>query len=58
MTATQNIEVGAGFVSRLELEKRVEAVTESAAVTAGAEPAETQEPSGKARFSIRLSTRM
>jgi hypothetical protein len=58
MTATQNIEVRAGSVSRLKLEKKVEAVTESASLTAGAEPAEIEEPSGKARSSIRLGTRM
>ena len=34
MTATQNVKVRAGSVSRLELEKKVEAATESATVTA------------------------
>jgi outer membrane receptor protein involved in Fe transport len=46
MNATQNIEVRAGSVSQLELEMKVEAVTESATVTAGAEPADIKEPSG------------
>jgi len=46
LTATQNIEIRAGSDSRLELEMTVQAVTESATVTASADPVDTKEPSG------------
>jgi len=46
LTATQNIEVRAGSVSRLELEMKVQAVTESATVTASADPVDTKGSSG------------
>ena len=46
LTATQNIEVRAGSVSQLELEMRVQAVTESATVTASAAPVDAKGSSG------------
>jgi outer membrane receptor protein involved in Fe transport len=46
LTATQNIEVRAGSVSQLELEMKVRAVTESATVTASADPVDAKGSSG------------
>jgi Carboxypeptidase regulatory-like domain len=46
LTATQNIEVRAGSVSQLELEMKVQAVTESTTVTASTDPVEIKESSG------------
>lgn len=46
MGATQHIEVTAATVSEVELQMKLQAVTESTTVTASAEPADTKEPSG------------
>jgi hypothetical protein len=46
LTATQKIEVRAGSVSQLELEMKVQAVTESTTVTASSDPVETTQASG------------
>ena len=46
LTASQNIEVRAGFASRLELEMKVQAMTESTTVTASTDAVETKESSG------------
>jgi len=46
LAATQNIEVRAGSVSQLELEMRLQAVTESTTVTASTEQVDTKESSG------------
>jgi hypothetical protein len=46
MAATQPIAVTAGTVSEVELQMKLQAVTESTTVTARAEPADTKEPSG------------
>ena len=46
LTATQNIDVQAGSVSKLELEMSVQAVTESATVTASADLVDAREASG------------
>ena len=46
LAATQNIEVRAGSVSQLELEMKVQAVTESTTVTASTEQVDTKESSG------------
>jgi hypothetical protein len=46
LTATQNVDVRAGSVSQLELEMKVQVVTESATVTASTEAVDTKEPSG------------
>jgi len=47
LTATQNLEVRAGSVSRLELEMKLQAVTESATVNASAEQVDTKDSSGR-----------
>ena len=46
LTATQNIEVRTGSVSKLELEMKLQAVTESTTVTASTEQVDTKESSG------------
>jgi carboxypeptidase family protein/TonB-dependent receptor-like protein len=46
MAATVRIEVTAETVSEVELQMKLQAVTESTTVTASAEPADTKEPSG------------
>ena len=46
LTATQKIEVRAGSVSKLELEMKLQAVTESTTVTASTEQVDTKESSG------------
>lgn len=46
MAATQHIEVTAGTVLEVELEMKLQAVTESTTVTASADPTDTTEPSG------------
>jgi hypothetical protein len=46
MAATLRIEVTAETVSEVELQMKLQAVTESTTVSAGAEPADTKEPSG------------
>jgi len=48
MVATQNVEVRPGSVSPLELEMKVQIVTESTTVTAGADEVATKESSGSA----------
>src|SRR5215471_13894369 len=51
MVATQNVEVRATSVSQLELELKVQTVTESATVTAATEEVATKESSGSATIS-------
>jgi hypothetical protein len=46
LTATQNIEVRTGSVSKLELEMKLQAVTESTTVTASTDQVDTKESSG------------
>jgi carboxypeptidase family protein len=46
LAATQSVVVTAATVSEIALEMKVQAATESTTVTAGAEPADTKEPSG------------
>jgi len=46
LAATQNVVVTAATVSEIALEMKVQTATESTTVTASAEPAETQQPSG------------
>ena len=46
LTANQSIEVRAGSVSQLELEMKVQAVTDSTTVTASSDPVETTQASG------------
>jgi hypothetical protein len=46
LTASQNIEVRAGFASQLELEMKIQAMTESTTVTASTDTVETKESSG------------
>jgi outer membrane receptor protein involved in Fe transport len=51
LTATKNLEVRAGSVSQLELEMKLQAVTESTTVTASTEQVGTKESSGRATIS-------
>ena len=51
MVATQNLEVRPGSVSQLELEMRVQTVTESTTVTAGTEEVATRDSSASATIS-------
>ena len=51
MVATENLEVRAESVSQLELEMKVQTVTESTTVTAGADEVATKESSGSAIIS-------
>jgi hypothetical protein len=46
LAATQNVVVTAATVSEISLEMKIQTATESTTVTASAEPADTQEPSG------------
>src|SRR5262249_51459341 len=46
LTATQNVEVRAGTVSQLDLEMKIEAVSDSTTVSASTEPVETKESAG------------
>src|SRR5262249_5458747 len=46
LTATQNLEVRAGTVSQLDLEMKIEGVSDSTTVSASTEPVETKESSG------------